>query len=503
MGSGIVFLVGAGPGDPGLLTLRGAELLAGADVVIYDHLANPQLLSHCPQARKIYVGKQSSAHTMTQEAINELLVREGRAGNRVVRLKGGDPFIFGRGGEECQELAAAGIAFEVVPGITAAVAAAAYAGIPVTHREFNSSFTLITGHEQEGGEGEIDWANVARLPCVAFYMGVKSLERICAKLIEHGKSAATPAASIQWGTTPKQRTVLATLADLPVQVAAAKLGPPAITIVGEVVKLRSSLNWFETRPFFGQSIVVTRTRQQASDLTRKLLNLGAAIIEAPTIELTPPKDWSSVDEALRSAARFDWIVFTSANGVAFAKKRLLEIGLDARALGAAKIAAIGPATAAAVTAELALRVDLLPRQFVAEALADELIARDGVKGRRFLLLRADIARPILVEKLLAAGAAEARDVAVYETQPASTLPAELTEALDAARVTWITFASGGTARHFTALLGDDYRRRLAGVKIASIGPITSAALRELGLHPTVQAETFDIDGLVSAMVRFT
>jgi len=497
---GIVFLIGAGPGDPGLLTLRGAELLASADVVVYDHLANPQLLSHCPAARKIYVGKQSSAHTLTQDQINELLVKEASAGHRVARLKGGDPFVFGRGGEECEVLFDAGIPFEIVPGITAAIAATAYAGIPITHRDFNTSLTLITGHEQEGSESNIDWPTIARLPCVAFYMGVKSLEKICAKLIEHGKPPTTPAASIQWGTTPRQRTVVATVADLPAKIAAAGLGPPAITIVGQVVQLRSKLNWFESRPLFGQTVVVTRTRQQASDLTGKLSALGAMVIEAPTIELTRPSDWKEVDEALRSAAKFDWIIFTSANGVSFTRRRLFEIGLDARSLGRAKIAAIGPATAAAVTEQLALHVDLCPEQFVAEALADELIARSAVKSARFLLLRADIARPVLVEKLIAAGAAEVRDVSVYETHSPPSLPAELLEALDAKRVNWITFASGGTVRNFLKLLGPDPLRRMAGVKIASIGPVTTAALKELNLQPTVQAQTFDISGLTTAIV---
>jgi uroporphyrinogen III methyltransferase / synthase len=498
MPSGIVYLVGAGPGDPGLLTLRGAELLARADVVVYDHLANSLLLSHCPQARAIYVGKEASAHTLTQDGINALLVREAQAGHCVVRLKGGDPFVFGRGGEECEALAAAAIPFEVVPGITAAVAAAAYAGIPITHRDFNSSFTLVTGHEQEGGEAGLDWTALAKLPCLAFYMGVKSLPTICAKLIEHGMDARTLAAAIQWGTMPSQRTATGTLADLPQKVSDAKIGPPAITIVGKGVLLRSTLNWFETRPMFGKTVVVTRTRQQASDLSRKLTDLGAAVIEAPTIELAPPADWAEVDQALRAAGTFDWIVFTSANGVRFTRERLLEIGLDVRAFGSAWIAAIGSATKAAITAELSLRVELCPEQFVAEALADALVSR-GASGKRFLLLRADIARPILKEKLLAAGASAVQDVAVYETKPAASLPPALLRAFDAGQVTWITFASGNTARNFVQLLGIDYCRRLAGVKLASIGPITTAALRELGLEPTVQAETFDIDGLVAAM----
>jgi uroporphyrinogen III methyltransferase/synthase len=498
-GVGFVSLIGAGPGDPGLITVRGAEALALADVVIYDHLANPQLLNHCPQAKPIYVGKQSSAHTLTQDQINALLVEQAKAGHRVARLKGGDPFVFGRGGEECQALREAGITFEIVPGITAAIAASAYAGIPVTHRDFNTSFTLITGHEQEGKESGIDWATVARLPCVAFYMGVKALENIRDRLIANGKDPSTPAATIQWGTTPRQRTVVATLADLPEKIAAAGLGAPAITIVGQVVSLRPIMNWFETRPMFGQTVVVTRTRQQASDLTHKLAVLGAAVIEAPTIELAPPADWNAVDEALRLAGKYDWIVFTSANGVRYAKRRLLEIGLDSRAFGSARVAAIGDATSAAVRDELFLRVDLCPRQFVAEALADELIAAGEVRGKRFMLLRADIARPVLADKLRGAGAGAVEDVAIYETKSAASLPPGLTAALESGGVTWITFASGASARNFMKLLGNDARARLAGVKLASIGPITTAALREMGFEPTVQAQTFNIDGLVAAI----
>ena len=510
---GIVYLVGAGPGDPGLLTVRGAELLRSADVVVYDALANPKLLAHCPSAQAIDVGKKAAHHSLTQEQINALLVEQAKLGKRVVRLKGGDPFVFGRGGEECEALAAAGVPFEVVPGVTAAVAAPAYAGIPVTHRDFNSSFTLVTGHEKEeeykvdetssrppGAASDLDWGALARLPCLAFYMGVKSLPRICRKLIEHGMAPDTPAATIQWGTTPRQRTVVGTLLDLPHRVADAGLGPPALTIVGRVVSLRQTLNWFETRPLFGQTIVVTRTRQQASELSARLSELGANVIEAPTIELIVPADWSAVDEVLKSITAFDWVVFTSANGVKFTRERLLDLSLDARSFGPVKIATIGTATADAVRRELFLSVDLCPESFVAEALADELRDRGIVAGKRFLLLRANIARPILRQRLLGDGAAEARDVAAYQTKPATELPQELLEALESKQVTWITFTSSSTAKNLVSLLGPDYRRRLQGVKFASIGPITTGTLNELGLPPTFQAESFDIDGLVEALV---
>lgn len=511
---GIVYLVGAGPGDPGLITVRGAELLRLADVVVYDYLCNPQLLVHCPDAEAIYVGKKAAHHSMTQEQINALLVEKGKAGKRVVRLKGGDPFVFGRGGEECEALAAAGVPFEVVPGITAALAAPAYAGIPATHRDLNSSFTFVTGHEKEepyresesksrdpGAASDLDWPALAKLPCLAFYMGVKSLPRICQKLIEHGMDATMPAATIRWGTTPRQKAVTGTISDLAQRVAEAGLGPPALTIVGRVVQLRDTLNWFEKRPLFGQTIVVTRTRQQASDLSSRLAGLGANVIEAPTIELTAPADWTAGDEVLKSIGGFDWVIFTSQNGVQFTRQRLLDLGLDARAFGSAKVAAIGDATARAVREELFLSVDLCPEAFVAEALADALAAKNVVRGKRFLLLRADIARPILRERLLADGAAEVRDVPIYQTRSVDSLPPHLIDALAAGEVTWVTFTSSSTVKGFLSLLGPDAKAALGNVKLASIGPITSRTLHELGFSPTIEAETFNIDGLVRAMLH--
>ena len=515
MKSGMVHLVGAGPGDPGLITVRGRELLEQAQVVVYDALSDPRLLAHAPDAQHIYVGKRAAAHSFTQDQINALLVEHGLAGKRVVRLKGGDPFVFGRGGEECEALLTAGVAFEVVPGITAAIAAPAYAGIPVTHRDFNSSFTLITGHEKEEqyrdaqakgrdaaeGSSDVDWSAIAKLPCIAFYMGVKSLPRITAKLIEHGMDPNTPAASIQWGTTPRQRTVVATVATLAQKVEEAKITPPALTIIGRVVSLRDTLNWFEKKPLFGQTIVVTRTRQQASDLSRQVEDLGAGVIEAPTIEIAPPRDSMHVDQALARLHEYDWVIFTSANGVAETKRKLMQFGLDARVFGKSKIAAIGDATADAVRQHLCLSVTLTPDSFVAEALADELQRRGEVGGRKFLLLRADIARPILRERLESGGAAQVNDVAVYETHPAKSLPPHLVDALEAKQVTWVTFTSSSTARNLISLLGEDYRRKLAGVKLASIGPITTATLREFGLSPTVEAKQFNIPGLVAAIAE--
>lgn len=514
MGDGIVHLVGAGPGDPQLITLRGRTLLEQADVVVYDYLANPKLLDYCPQAELIYVGKKAAQHTFTQEQINQLLAEKARQGKRVVRLKGGDPFVFGRGGEECQALHEAGVRFEVVPGVTAAIGSATYAGIPVTHRDFNSSFTLVTGHEKgdddraddgcptmsQDGASDIDWAALARMPCLAFYMGVRSLPKICQRLINHGMDAQTPAATIQWGTTPRQRTIVATLADLPVRAAEAGISSPAITIVGKVVELRAAMNWFESRPLFGQTIVVTRTRQQAGELALPLEELGANVIEAPTIELSAPEDWSEVDDALRRSGQYDWIIFSSVNGVAFVRQRLRELNLDARVFGRSRIVAIGQSTAAAVQEQLCLRVDLCPKRFISDALADELAQANLITGRRFLLLRPDIASPTLRERLKQSGAAEVRDVAIYRTRPVKSLPSALIEALVAGDVNWVTFTSSSTARNFIALLGSDYLKLLANVKLASIGPVTTQTLDELGLKATVQAETYDISGLVQAMV---
>ncbi len=515
MSKGIVYLVGAGPGDPGLLTLRGAELLAAADVVVYDALANPRLLAHCPTAENVYVGKRAASHSMSQDQINSLLVELGRKGKRVVRLKGGDPFVFGRGGEECEALAAASIAFEVVPGITAAIAAPAYAGIPVTHRDFNSSFTFLTGHEKEeeyreaeakqrtpGAGSDVDWVALAKLPCLAFYMGVKSLPRICQKLIEHGMPADMPAATIQWGTHPKQRTVVGTIATLPERVAEAKISPPAMTIVGRVVSLRPTMNWFESRPMFGKTIVVTRARDQASDLSIRLEALGARVIEAPAVELVPSQDAAGIEQALRELASnpVDWIVFTSANGVKFAKQKLFELGLDARVFCRARLAAIGDVTAAAIREHLALRIDLLPESFVAEALAEELVKRNEVTGKKFLLLRADIARPMLRERLIEGGAT-VRDLPIYDTRPILTMPAELRDALDAGSVDWITFTSSSTARNLIGMLGENYPAVLKDIKLASIGPITTATLRQLKLSPAVEAVTFNLDGLVEALLE--
>ena len=511
-----VILVGAGPGDPDLLTLRGKKSLAAADIVVYDALSNPQILLHAVTAEHLYVGKRAGHHSMSQADINALLVAEAKKGRRVVRLKGGDPFVFGRGGEECQALRDAGVPFEVVPGVTAAVAAAAYAGIPITHRDLNPGFTIATGHTKEpeaqdvetrdrqardpAAAGGLDWPSLAKQPCVCFYMGVKSLPEITARLIEHGMSRDTPAATIQWGTTPRQRVAVATLATLAEEVERQRIAAPAVTIVGEVVRLRQALRWFDdpaARPLFGRRVLVTRTREQASELRDALAAAGADVLEAPTIQFESP-DPAATWAAVGDARRFDWVLFTSANGVRHALALAEADGRDLRPLMGAKFGVVGEKTRAAL-AGIGVRADAVAEVASGEGLADTLVGHGEVAGRRFLLLRADIGSARLVEKLHAAGAAEVADVAVYETKPADALPQDVAAALDAGDVEWATFTSSSTARNLVALLGGP--AKLAGVKLASIGPQTSATLRELGLKIDVEADEPSVVALAAAVVE--
>ena len=498
---GFVSLIGAGPGDPGLLTLRGAEALAAADVVIYDYLANPALLAHAqPEAARIYVGKKAGCHTLSQDEINALLVKRALAGQQVARLKGGDPFVFGRGGEEALALAQAGVPFEVIPGVTSAVAAPAYAGIPVTHRGLASSFAVITGHEDPTkGESAIDWARLATgVDTLVFLMGVGNLPRIVEQLVAHGRPPETPVALVRWGTTPSQQTVGGTLADIVERVKAAGLRPPAVTIVGPVAALRETLHWFESRPLFGQRVLVTRTREQASALSARLRALGAEAIELPTIRIVPPEDWRPLDEAVALVSRYDWIVFTSASGVRFFWERLAGAGMDARALSGVRLAAIGPATAGALAAH-GLRADYVPSEYVAEAIAAGM---GDVQGQRVLLPRADIARPALAN-LLRQGRAEVVEVTAYRTLKPTVDTGKLDELL--AQVTVATFTSSSTVRNLAAMAQDanlDLQRLLGKAAIACIGPITAQTARELSLPVHVMAEEYTIDGLVEALICY-
>jgi len=501
MSDGIVYLVGAGPGDPGLLTLRGRAVLASADVVVYDALLSPRVLGHAPpEAERIYVGKRSDRHTLPQHQINALLLERARAGQTVVRLKGGDPFVFGRGGEEAVALAEAGVPFEVVPGVTAGVAALAYAGIPATHRDHASTLGIVTGHTAaEKAEERLDWPALARWPgTLVFYMGVANLPSICRGLIEAGADADTPAAAIRWGTTPRQRTLAGTLATLPDRAAEADLQPPAVIVVGRVVGLRDRLAWFESRPLLGRRILVTRARTQASALLERLEALGAEAVEAPAIRIEPPQDPAPLAEAARHAGDFDGIGFTSVNGVDAFFDALAEAGRDARTLAGVRLATIGPATTERLSAH-GIRADLQPATYTGTALAEALTEAADLSGATVLLPRADIAPPELADALAAHGA-RVTEVTAYRTVPDADGMGAAKQALAERRDDWITFTSSSTVRNFVTAVGAEAVRE-AGARLASIGPTTSAALREAGLEPTVEAADHTIPGLVAAILE--
>jgi len=501
MSDGCVYLVGAGPGDPGLMTIRGRELVRRADAVVYDNLAARRLLDEAPpQAEMIYVGKQASAHTLKQEEINELLVRLGLEGKQVVRLKGGDPFVFGRGGEEALALVEAGVAFEVVPGITAGVAAPAYAGIPVTHRGVTSSIALITGHETpDKDESDLDYAALASWPgTLAFYMGVKNLPKIAASLIEHGKDPATPAALVRWGTTARQETVTGTLSDITEVATRAGIKPPALIVVGHVVALRQSISWFENRPLCGKRIVVTRARLQASRVTQQLEDLGAEVIELPAIRIEPPADAAPLDAAVGDVSSFDWVIFTSANGVNAFFDALQRAGLDSRALAGVQVCVIGPGTARRL-GQFGLRADAQPKTYKASEISQTLAAIEDLGGKKILCPRADIAPKDLIEDLEALGA-DATDIAAYRTVGETPDPALLDELFAGDGPDWITFTSSSTVTNFINAVGLD-RLRASAASLASIGPVTSATMRGLDLEPDVEATAHTIPGLVEAILE--
>jgi len=497
----IVYLVGAGPGDPGLITVKGRECIEAADVVIYDYLAAPSLLKHASaNAELIYVGKKGGDHTLPQGEINALIVAKARENKVITRLKGGDPFVFGRGGEEAEVLVEAGIPFEIVPGVTSAVAAPAYAGIPLSHRKLTSTIAFVTGHEDPSKESSgIDWATLARgIGTLVFFMGVKNLPRIVAELTRHGRPPETPVALVRWGTTPQQVTVSGTLADIAARVKQAGLKAPAIIVVGEVVGLRERLKWFETRPLLGKRIVVTRSRDQASNLVRALSDLGAECLECPTIQVVAPDDVGPLDRAIAELSTFDWIVFTSVNGVSWFFKRLFACGKDVRALGRLRTAAIGPATAERLK-HFGLESDLVPETFRAEAIV-AAFRREPIRGKAILLPRAQEARQILPEELAAMGAS-VREVAAYKTEPASPDARELVERLELGAVDLITFTSSSTVKNFRALLPADRLSDLtAGVPAACIGPITADTARELGFDVRVEAIDYTIPGLVESIL---
>lgn len=502
MGSfgGLVVLAGAGPGEGSLLTLAARKYLELAEVVVYDRLAGLTPLRFCrPEAERIYVGKTPGAAGFEQSQINELLVQKARAGRLVVRLKGGDPFVFGRGGEEATALAEAHVPYRVVPGVTAALAAGAYAGIPLTDRRLASTLAFVTGQEDPAKERtNINWQALAGIDTVVFYMGVRDLPQIAANLIAAGRSGDTPAALVASAGTPRQRTVTATLATLASAAESARIVPPAVTIVGHVVGLREKLAWFEQLPLFGQTVLVTRASLQAADLSERLAEMGSAVIECPTLEIAPPTDFSRVDAALRELGRYALAVFTSVNGVEAFVARCRELGLDARALAKARLAAIGRATAEALRRHF-LQPEIVPDRYTTEALAGAIVSA-GVAGQRVLLARADIATDELPEALKSAGAV-VDEVAFYRTIAPKVLAAEAVEALQAGQVDWITFASSSAVENFLVLAERAGVLAETGkVKLAAIGPATARTLRQRGLTPALVAEEHTIDGLLRAMI---
>jgi uroporphyrinogen III methyltransferase/synthase len=481
---GIVYLVGAGPGDPGLLTVRAAELIARADVILHDRLIPAEALAGArPEAQVFYVGKQGGGRQVPQEETHRLLLEHARAGRTVVRLKGGDPFVFGRGGEEALVCLEAGIPFEVVPGITAGVAAPAYAGIPVTHRELASGVAFVTGHEDPAKpDSALDWPALAAFPgTLVFYMGVRALPRIARELVAGGRAPDEPVAVVERGTFPDQRTLLATLADVAERASADGIRAPAITLVGPVAALRERLAWLERRPLHGRTVTVTRARPQASALAARLRELGATVVEAPVIRTR------SLEAQQPGLEGYDLICVTSPTGAHALFERLDAAGLDARALAGRTVAAIGPGTARAL-GEHGIRADLVPERAVAEGLVEALA---GVDVRRALVVRAREGRDVLPDALRARGA-EVDVLALYETV-AEPLDPEVARA--AAAADYVTFTSASTVRFFLEAAGV-----LAGPRIVSIGPATSAALREAGLEPDLEADPHTPDGLVAAIV---
>ncbi|WP_217914526.1 uroporphyrinogen-III C-methyltransferase [Miltoncostaea marina] len=497
--SGFVHLVGAGPGDPGLLTVAGRRALEAAEVVVHDRLGTERLLPLCPpSAELVNAGKAPGRQAMTQEEINAALVEHGLRGRRVVRLKGGDPFVFGRGGEEAEALAAAGVPYAVVPGITSAIAAPAYAGIPVTHRGLSTSFTVVTGHEDPGKPSEqTDWAALARVPgTLVILMGMGRLAAIAEALVAGGRPPHEPAAAVQWGTTARQRSVVGTLGDIASRVREEGLGSPAVVVIGPVAGLAERIGWIGERPLTGRTVVVTRARVQASDLSERLRALGADVVELPVIRIAQIEDAPGLEAALEGLGDYGLVVLTSVNGVDALFARLAARGGDARRLSpAATVVAIGPATAERLAAH-GVRADVVPERFVAEGILEALAATE-LEGVRTLVARARGSRPALVEGLAARGAV-VDEVELYEAvaQPAD--PAALGAALGAGH---ITFTASSTVRSFMALLDADGRAALAaGPRVVSIGPVTSATAREEGLEVHAEAAEHTIPGLVAALL---
>jgi uroporphyrinogen III methyltransferase/synthase len=493
-----VKLVGAGPGDPGLLTVRAVECLSRAEVVLYDRLVPERLLEQVPAgARRVCVDEFHGCHPERWPQVYQTMIDAARQGRRVVRLKGGDPFLFGRGGEEAAALREAGIPFEVVPGVTAALGAAACAGIPLTDRRHASAVAFVTGHQKPEAADSLDWAALARFPgTLVVYMGIARLPYLVGELLGHGKAPDTPAAVIRWGTTPEQQTLTAPLASLPDAVQAAGVKAPALVIVGPVVGLRSELAWFESRPLFGKHVLVTRPRGQAGEMVRRLEERGASVSLLPAVEIGEPADWGPVDRALAELDRWQWLVFTSANGVAALLGRLLRAGRDLRALGSVRLAAIGPATAEALRA-YHLEPDVVPSVYTSEGLAAAL--KERAAGQRVLLARADRGREVLRSEL--AAVAEVEQVAVYSQRDAEIEPGALAP-LREGRIDFVTLTSSNIARALVRSLDDTglAQVRAGRVRLVTISAVTTAAVRELELPVAAEAREATAEGVVQALV---
>lgn len=486
-----VYLVGAGPGDPGLITWKGRQLLAIADSILYDNLANEHLLDLAPKnCERIYVGKKKSVHAFPQDEICAMMVDRARRGLNVVRLKGGDPFIFGRGGEEVEALAEAGVAFEVVPGVTSPLGIAAYSGIPLTHRAHNKAVTFVTGHDVHG----IDWSKIGQTETLVIFMGIFAIREIAAEIMRHGRSPETPAVAVRWGTRPDQETVGGTLASIAERIEQADLKPPATVIIGEVAALREKLDWFEKLPLFGQRIVVTRAADQAAEFSDRLRALGADAIELPVIALEPPSDSAPLDRAIANLESYDWLIFTSVNGVRFFLDRLDQSRRDLRSLRA-RICAIGPATRKAIEA-LHLKVDLMPDEYVAESLV-KVFAQQDLAGKKILLPRAAVARDVIPTELGKLGA-QVDVVEAYRNVVPQDAPARSREIFSAEhKPDWIAFTSSSTVKNLLAITGGE---ALEGIRIASIGPVTSSTLCAHGLTVDAEAKQFTLDGLIDAIL---
>ncbi len=504
---GKVYLVGAGPGDPGLITLKGKALLEKADVVIYDYLANVKFLRMAPpDAEQIYVGKKGGeVHAHTQSEINQMLLDKAKAGKRVVRLKGGDPFIFGRGGEEIEQLVKIGIPFEVVPGVTAASAAATYAGIPITHRKHTATVAFVTGHEDPTKEkSNIAWDKLATgVGTLVFYMGIKNLPNITEKLILNGRDPKTPVAVIRWASTPSHRTVTGTLETISDVVKKAGIAPPAVIVVGEVVTLRDTMNWFEKKPLLGKRIMVTRTRSQASELIAQLEELGADCIEYATIALEPPKSWENLDIALQQLNQYDWILFTSINAIQYFFTRLNFQQMDARNLAGLKIGVVGTATQDELL-KYGLKADLLPdKEFTGKGLAKKLLTQD-IKDKKILLPRAAKANEELPKTLSKAGA-DVNIVPVYRNVRPKNKEQDLRNELSN-NVDMVTFTSSSTFNNFGFMLNskddEEIKTLMGDIKIASIGPITGKTIKDGGLQVDVQPQKYTIKELVNSIKNY-